>query len=94
MPYMLGTTAGRAALGLYFFGCPRNVLDVQPRAWMAPLAGLMFAQVALVGAQLELVKAVKAAGKPTIVVLVSGKPVAEPWIQARECSCWHSRSTV
>jgi len=36
----------------------------------------------LVGAQLDLVKAVKAAGKPTIVVLVSGKPVAEPWIQA------------
>lgn len=37
----------------------------------------------LVGAQLKLVQAVKAAGKPTIVVFVSGKPVAEPWIQ--EC---------
>ena len=37
----------------------------------------------LVGAQLDLVKAVKGAGKPTIVVLVSGKPVAEPWIQER-----------
>ncbi|KAI0751919.1 glycoside hydrolase [Daedaleopsis nitida] len=38
----------------------------------------------LVGAQLQLVQAVKdaAAGKPVIVVLVSGKPVAEPWIQA------------
>ncbi|KAJ6579642.1 glycoside hydrolase superfamily [Mycena vulgaris] len=36
----------------------------------------------LVGAQLDLVKAVKAAGKPTVVVFVSGKPVAEPWIQA------------
>ncbi|KAF7792066.1 hypothetical protein EIP86_003094 [Pleurotus ostreatoroseus] len=36
----------------------------------------------LVGAQLKLVQAVQAAGKPTIVVLVSGKPVAEPWIQA------------
>ncbi|KAI0915479.1 hypothetical protein AcV5_003688 [Taiwanofungus camphoratus] len=35
----------------------------------------------LVGAQLKLVQAVKAAGKPTIVVFVSGKPVAEPWIQ-------------
>ncbi|THH32786.1 hypothetical protein EUX98_g1411 [Antrodiella citrinella] len=35
----------------------------------------------LVGAQLSLVQAVKATGKPTIVVLVSGKPVAEPWIQ-------------
>lgn len=38
----------------------------------------------LVGAQLDLVKAVKATGKPTVVVLVSGKPVAEPWIQASE----------
>ncbi|OJT03499.1 Periplasmic beta-glucosidase [Trametes pubescens] len=35
----------------------------------------------LVGAQLQLVQAVKAVGKPTVVVLVSGKPVAEPWIQ-------------
>ncbi|KAF9021431.1 glycoside hydrolase [Hymenopellis radicata] len=40
------------------------------------------ADLALVGAQLNLVKAVKDTGKPTIVVLVSGKPVAEPWIQA------------
>ncbi|KAI0820668.1 glycoside hydrolase superfamily [Trametes gibbosa] len=35
----------------------------------------------LVGAQLRLVQEVKAAGKPTVVVLISGKPVAEPWIQ-------------
>ncbi|KAF7291790.1 Glycoside hydrolase family 3 protein [Mycena chlorophos] len=35
----------------------------------------------LVGAQLDLVKAVQGAGKPTVVVFVSGKPVAEPWIQ-------------
>ncbi|EIM85301.1 glycoside hydrolase family 3 protein [Stereum hirsutum FP-91666 SS1] len=35
----------------------------------------------LVGAQLDLIKAIKATGKPTVVVLVSGKPVAEPWIQ-------------
>ena len=38
----------------------------------------------LVGAQLKLVQAVKSAGKPTVVVLVSGKPVAEPWIQESE----------
>lgn len=36
------------------------------------------------GAQLDLVQAIKATGKPTVVVLVSGKPVAEPWIQASE----------
>ncbi|KAF5364585.1 hypothetical protein D9758_005612 [Tetrapyrgos nigripes] len=35
----------------------------------------------LVGAQLKLIQAVKAAGKPTIVVFVSGKPIAEPWVQ-------------
>ncbi|KAJ8094890.1 hypothetical protein PM082_010105 [Marasmius tenuissimus] len=35
----------------------------------------------LVGAQLKLVQAVKATGKPTVVVFVSGKPIAEPWIQ-------------
>ncbi|KZT13283.1 glycoside hydrolase family 3 protein [Laetiporus sulphureus 93-53] len=37
--------------------------------------------LALVGAQGRLVQAVKAAGKPTVVVFVSGKPVAEPWIK-------------
>lgn len=40
------------------------------------------ADLGLVGAQLKLVQAVKATGKPTIVVFVSGKPIAEPWIQA------------
>ncbi|KIY63411.1 glycoside hydrolase family 3 protein [Cylindrobasidium torrendii FP15055 ss-10] len=37
--------------------------------------------LSLVGAQLPLVKAVKATGKPTVVVFVSGKPIAEPWIK-------------
>ncbi|KAF8525691.1 glycoside hydrolase [Gautieria morchelliformis] len=36
--------------------------------------------LSLVGAQLDLIKAVKGTGKPTVVVLISGKPVAEPWI--------------
>lgn len=36
--------------------------------------------LALVGAQLALVKAIKQTGVPTVVVFVSGKPVAEPWI--------------
>lgn len=38
------------------------------------------ASLDLVGAQLPLVKAIKATGKPTVVVFVSGKPVSEPWI--------------
>ncbi|KAH8830313.1 glycoside hydrolase superfamily [Flagelloscypha sp. PMI_526] len=39
------------------------------------------ADLALVGAQLALVKAVQATGTPTVVVFVAGKPVAEPWIK-------------
>ena len=42
-------------------------------------------ELSLVGAQLDLVKAIKATGKPTVVVFVSGKPVTEPWIAARMC---------
>ncbi|MEH6549879.1 MAG: glycoside hydrolase family 3 N-terminal domain-containing protein [Pseudomonadales bacterium] len=34
----------------------------------------------LVGRQLDLVKAVYSSGKPTIVVFVGGRPIAEPWI--------------
>lgn len=46
--------------------------------------------LALVGAQLRLVQAIQAVGKPTIVVFVSGKPIAEPWIQASAC-CYELR---
>ncbi|KAI9249415.1 putative beta-glucosidase [Phascolomyces articulosus] len=35
----------------------------------------------LVGAQLDLVKAIQATGKPTVVVYITGKPTAEPWIK-------------
>ncbi|KAI9497224.1 beta-glucosidase-related glycosidase [Zychaea mexicana] len=35
----------------------------------------------LVGAQLNLVKAIQATGKPTVVVFITGKPTAEPWIK-------------
>lgn len=44
-------------------------------------------ELSLVGAQLDLIKAVKATGKPTVVVLISGKPIAEPWIAERERVC-------
>ena len=46
--------------------------------------------LALVGGQTELVKQVVAEAKKqekkVVVVFVSGKPIAEPWIQAREWS--------
>lgn len=35
----------------------------------------------LVGAQMNLVKEIQATGTPTIVVLVTGKPTAEPWLK-------------
>ncbi|KAJ3559630.1 hypothetical protein NP233_g11219 [Leucocoprinus birnbaumii] len=35
----------------------------------------------LAGSQLELIKAIQSTGKPTIVVFVTGKPVAEPWVK-------------
>ncbi|KAI9497223.1 beta-glucosidase-related glycosidase, partial [Zychaea mexicana] len=35
----------------------------------------------LVGAQMNLVKAIQATGKPTVVVFITGKPTAEPWIK-------------
>ena len=38
----------------------------------------------LVGAQRELVMQVAQTGKPMVVVFVSGKPLAEPWIAASE----------
>tara|TARA_B100000768_G_scaffold6005_1_gene7049 strand:+ start:3075 stop:5384 length:2310 start_codon:yes stop_codon:yes gene_type:complete len=36
--------------------------------------------IGLFGQQLELVQAIHATGTPTIVVLVNGRPLAEPWI--------------
>ena len=36
--------------------------------------------IGLFGQQLDLVKAIHASGTPTIVVLVNGRPLAEPWI--------------
>lgn len=36
--------------------------------------------IGLFGQQLELVQAIHASGTPTIVVLVNGRPLAEPWI--------------
>lgn len=42
--------------------------------------------LALVGAQRKLVEAIVGTGTPTVVVFVSGKPVAEPWIASSKCA--------
>ncbi|MGY5354943.1 glycoside hydrolase family 3 N-terminal domain-containing protein [Wenyingzhuangia sp. IMCC45467] len=39
------------------------------------------ATLALSGNQLKLAKAIKATGKPVVVVYVSGSPIAEPWLE-------------
>jgi beta-glucosidase len=36
--------------------------------------------IGLFGNQLELVQAIQASGTPTIVVLINGRPLAEPWV--------------
>jgi beta-glucosidase len=43
--------------------------------------GFDLSQIELTGVQEELVKAVYQTGKPTVVVLLAGKPFAIPWIQ-------------
>ncbi|KAF7430683.1 hypothetical protein PC9H_006392 [Pleurotus ostreatus] len=46
--YLLGTSACRVYLMLYFLVCPKNVLEVQPRQWTWLLAMFVFAQVGVV----------------------------------------------
>ncbi|KAH9829949.1 uncharacterized protein C8Q71DRAFT_717557 [Rhodofomes roseus] len=46
--YLVGTTICRLFFILYFMGCPKNILDVEPRRWVYVVPVLMFAQVATV----------------------------------------------
>lgn len=43
--------------------------------------GYDLSDMTLTGAQEELIKAIHATGKPVIVVLLSGKPFAMPWVK-------------
>ncbi|KAI0039213.1 hypothetical protein FA95DRAFT_1567290 [Auriscalpium vulgare] len=52
--YMLGTTAGRFLLALYFLGCPANVLDVEPRGWVYFLGLFMLLQLGVLALQEKL----------------------------------------
>ncbi|KAI9435319.1 hypothetical protein H4582DRAFT_1971440 [Lactarius indigo] len=49
--YVIGTTIGRMLLATYFLGCPKNVLDAKPRAWVYALSLFACAQVALLSLQ-------------------------------------------
>ncbi|KAF8885015.1 hypothetical protein BD779DRAFT_1673890 [Infundibulicybe gibba] len=45
--YILGTTACRLFFVLYFLTCPRNVLEVEPRAWTWLIAGFISLQASI-----------------------------------------------
>ncbi|KAI0628206.1 hypothetical protein C8Q77DRAFT_1150309 [Trametes polyzona] len=45
MEYLVGTTLGRLFFACYFLGCPKNILDVEPRRWIYAVALFMFVQV-------------------------------------------------
>ncbi len=53
------------------------------RPWPNSVSGESYdlSDIALTGVQEELIKAVKATGKPVVVVLVAGKPSAIPWVK-------------
>ncbi len=53
------------------------------RPWPNSVSGESFdlSDLVLTGVQEELIRAVEATGKPTVVVLVAGKPFAMPWVK-------------
>lgn len=59
---------------------PQHVADAAKLSTVGE--GADVASLDLTGLQLELVKAVKATGTPTIVVLINGRPLSTPWIDA------------
>ncbi|KAI9063826.1 hypothetical protein FKP32DRAFT_1571123 [Trametes sanguinea] len=46
--YLLGTTLGRLFFVCYFLGCPKNILDVEPRRWIYGVGLFMFLQVLVI----------------------------------------------
>ncbi|OSD00125.1 hypothetical protein PYCCODRAFT_1453440 [Trametes coccinea BRFM310] len=46
--YLVGTTLGRLFFVCYFLGCPKNILDVEPRRWIYGVGLFMFFQVLVI----------------------------------------------
>lgn len=46
--YVIGVTVARLSIFLYFFACPKNVLDVTPRRWAWFLAGFVVLEALVV----------------------------------------------
>jgi len=49
--YIIGTTIGRMLLAMYLLGCPKNVMDVEPRPWVYALSLFACVQAAVLGLQ-------------------------------------------
>ncbi|KAH9986100.1 hypothetical protein BJV74DRAFT_545675 [Russula compacta] len=49
--YIIGTTVGRMLLAMYLLGCPKNVMDVEPRPWVYLLSLFACVQAAVLGLQ-------------------------------------------
>ncbi|KAI0351865.1 hypothetical protein OH77DRAFT_1486589 [Trametes cingulata] len=48
LEYLIGTTLGRLFFACYFLGCPKNILDVEPRRWIYAVALFMFVHVSVI----------------------------------------------
>ena len=70
----------RSDIALIFVGA---MSGAPGRPWPNSVSGESFdlSDIALTGVQEDLIKAVKATGKPVVVILVAGKPSAIPWIK-------------
>lgn len=67
-------------LAIVAVGTRSNYLGRGPRNSTAG-EGFDLSSLELPGRQLDLLKAVKATGKPLVVVFISGKPLALPWVK-------------
>lgn len=74
------SAARRSDLAILFVG---SMSGSPGRPYPNSISGESFdlSDIALAGAQEDLIKAVKATGKPVVVVLVAGKPFAIPWVK-------------
>lgn len=72
--------ARRSDVALVFVGA---LSGTPGRPWPNSVSGESFdlSDISLTGAQEDLIKAVRATGRPTVVVLVAGKPSAMPWVK-------------
>jgi len=74
------SAASRSEVAIVFVG---SMSGSPGRPYPNSISGESFdlSDIALAGAQEDLIKAVKATGKPVVVVLVAGKPFAIPWVK-------------